>query len=147
MKNSRVVLLMIVCISLYAEDAYSLPWWKHIRPLPPPNMSAGSPLPAPGEPGFKPQLPNWFRPPTADEIARCKSARDDKAKWKPCLDEGLEQRRKGIFTPGPVCCSIYAGIIDACYSKFPPQIQDLIYPPSTREHCSQYLSPNRVPIL
>ncbi|EXB67422.1 hypothetical protein L484_009502 [Morus notabilis] len=139
MKNSGLMLVFVVCLALCTQDAYSLPWWKRLKPAPPPTESAGAPSSAPiDQSSSKPHLPKWLHPPTADEIARCESAHDFNTKWKPCLDESLQQRRSGIFTPGPVCCDFVAGVVEGCYSKFSPQIQDLIYPPLVKEHCSQY---------
>ncbi|GMN58903.1 hypothetical protein TIFTF001_028001 [Ficus carica] len=94
-------------------------WWESIEQdlnLPPPPTS-------------KPHLPKWLHPPTADEIARCRSAHDI-SKWKPCLDE----RKSRIFNLGPACCSYVAGTVDGCFSQFPPKFQDRIYPPSLKKH-------------
>lgn len=121
-------------------------------PLLPPPADAGSP-PSPPQKNvsFKPQLPKWLpkwlHPPTADEITRCRSARDFNTKLKPCLDElfkhkksgvVLKQKKSRVFTKGPACCAYITGVVDGCYSKFPPKIQDRIFPPSLKQHCSQY---------
>lgn len=122
MMNTSVILLIVLCLVVCAQEAHSLP--------------------APIGQGTMLKLPKWLNPPTAKEITSCFSANDLGTKGIPCLEEGLEQITKGILTPGPACCSFAAALVDGCLSNFPPLILDLFYPPFIKAQCSQYLSPH-----
>lgn len=124
-------IVLLVFLAVCAQEAHSWPWWKRIPPG----------APSPPVDSVSAQAPNGSdsppEPPIADEIAKCQAARRF-SKWKPCVDEIVQEKRSGNFTMGPACCSYVVGVVDSCYSHFSPQFKDQIYPPRDRAVCSQY---------
>ncbi|GMN47376.1 hypothetical protein TIFTF001_016557 [Ficus carica] len=136
MKNSSVMLVLAICLAACAQEAHSRSYtrsWPLISGSAPALGGSGS-APAPGGSDIPPQIPKWLQPPTADEIENCRVAREF-SKWKACRDERFQRSKNGTFTPGPVCCTYIAGVVSGCFSHFPHEFQDRIYP---KVFCSRY---------